>query len=71
MDFFYAEMLIVLPQLNIPNFLFYTSGAASLVAFFYSPTLHRKSDQSFKDQNTLLDILGIPLILSSDMFNTF
>ncbi|POO03598.1 hypothetical protein TorRG33x02_008030 [Trema orientale] len=30
MDFFYAETLIVLPQLNIPDFLFYTSGAASL-----------------------------------------
>ncbi|PON40858.1 UDP-glucuronosyl/UDP-glucosyltransferase [Parasponia andersonii] len=48
MDFFRAEMLIVPAQLNISNFLFYTSGAASLAAFFYFPTLHRKSNQKLQ-----------------------
>ncbi|PON96950.1 UDP-glucuronosyl/UDP-glucosyltransferase [Trema orientale] len=68
MDFFCAETLTVPAQLNIPGFIFYTSGAASLAAFLYLPILHRKSDQSFKDQNTLLDIPGVPPIPSSDMF---
>ncbi|PON96955.1 UDP-glucuronosyl/UDP-glucosyltransferase [Trema orientale] len=67
MDFFCAETLTVPAQLNIPCFFFYTSPASSLAAFFYFPTLHRKSHQSFKDQNTLLDIPGLPPIPSSDM----
>ncbi|KAM6555742.1 hypothetical protein CsatB_002761 [Cannabis sativa] len=66
-DFFCAETLTVSVQLKIPCFIFYTSSASDLAAFLYLPTLHRNSQKSFKDQNTLLHIPGVPPLLSSDM----
>ncbi|KAF4361725.1 hypothetical protein F8388_026415 [Cannabis sativa] len=66
-DFFCAETLTVSVQLKIPCFIFYTSSASDLAAFLYLPTLHRNSQKSFKDQNTLLHIRGVPPLLSSDM----
>ncbi|PON53524.1 UDP-glucuronosyl/UDP-glucosyltransferase [Trema orientale] len=48
MDFFYAETLIVLSQLNIPDFLFYTSGATSLSgqSHIRRPICPRRCDSS-------------------------
>ncbi|XP_062076121.1 UDP-glycosyltransferase 88A1-like [Humulus lupulus] len=66
-DFFCAETLTVSNQLNIPCFFFYTSSASDLAASFYLPTLHKNSQKSFKDQNILQNIPGVPPIPSSDM----
>uniref|UniRef100_A0A803QF88 Glycosyltransferase n=1 Tax=Cannabis sativa TaxID=3483 RepID=A0A803QF88_CANSA len=66
-DFFCCETLTVSTQLKIPCFFFITSGASAMAFFFYLPTLHRNSQKSFKDQNTLLHIPGLPPIPSSDM----
>ncbi|KAF7148689.1 hypothetical protein RHSIM_Rhsim03G0192700 [Rhododendron simsii] len=67
MDFFCCPALSVGADLNIPAYFFFTSGAASLGAFFYMPFLHRSTNKSFKDLNSDLDIPGLPPIPSADM----
>ncbi|KAL5540290.1 hypothetical protein UlMin_042773 [Ulmus minor] len=67
MDFFCATAVTVSDQLNIPGYIFYTSGAATLGSFLYLPTLHRNTSKSLKDLNTLLNLPGSPPIPSSDM----
>ncbi|KAE9464821.1 hypothetical protein C3L33_03276, partial [Rhododendron williamsianum] len=67
MDFFCCPALSVGADLNIPAYFFFTSGAASLGAFFYIPFLHRSTNKSFKDLNSDLDIPGMPPIPSADM----
>ncbi|KAI9112981.1 hypothetical protein K1719_016095 [Acacia pycnantha] len=66
-DFFCFEALSLSSKLHIPTYGFFTSPAASLATFLYFPTLHRATDKSFKDLNTILNIPGIPPLHSRDM----
>ncbi|XVE58451.1 hypothetical protein DITRI_Ditri04bG0170400 [Diplodiscus trichospermus] len=67
MDFFCTAAFKVASDLNIPPYYFYTSGAASLISFFYLPILHNNTAKSFKELNVLLDIPGVPPMPSADM----
>uniref|UniRef100_A0A199UBM0 Anthocyanidin 3-O-glucosyltransferase n=1 Tax=Manihot esculenta TaxID=3983 RepID=A0A199UBM0_MANES len=66
MDFFYFFSLSIASQLNIPGYFFFTSGAGSLAASMYFPTLHQTTTKSFKDMNTFLNLPGLPPISSSN-----
>ncbi|KAA8533663.1 hypothetical protein F0562_031180 [Nyssa sinensis] len=66
-DFFCTPALSIAADLKIPAHYFFTSGAGCLASFLYLPTIHRNTDKSFKDLNTLLDIPSLPPIPSSDM----
>ncbi|XP_059443673.1 anthocyanidin 5,3-O-glucosyltransferase-like [Corylus avellana] len=66
-DFFNNAAFEVATNLHIPAFYYYTSGASSLTGLLYTPTLHRNTTKSFKDDNTLLHIPGIPPIHASEM----
>ncbi|KAE8664038.1 hypothetical protein F3Y22_tig00112857pilonHSYRG00176 [Hibiscus syriacus] len=58
----------VASDLDLPAYCFYTGAAGSLASLLYLPTLHSKSTQSFEDyRDLLIDIPGVPPILSSDM----
>ncbi|KAK9075360.1 hypothetical protein SSX86_003683 [Deinandra increscens subsp. villosa] len=57
----------VADKLNVPVYYFFTSGACCLALFFYFPTLHKTTTQSFKDMNTLIHVPGLPPIPSPDM----
>lgn len=54
-------------NLNIPVYYFSTSGACCLAQLLYFPTLHKNTNISFKDMNTLVHSPGLPPIPSSDM----
>ncbi|XP_028785468.1 UDP-glycosyltransferase 88A1-like [Neltuma alba] len=66
-DFFCFEALSLSLKLHIPAYGFFTSPAGCLAFFLYFPTLHRTTDKSFKDLNTILNIPGIPPLHSGDM----
>lgn len=66
-DFFCHAAFPVTIQLNIPAYIFYTSGAGSLSLFLYFPTVHRITTGNLKDISTHFDVPGIPSILSTDM----
>ncbi|KAI9112911.1 hypothetical protein K1719_016025 [Acacia pycnantha] len=66
-DNFCFEALSLSSKLHIPAYVFFTSPAACLAAFLYFPTLHRTTDKSFKDLNTILNIPGIPPLHSRDI----
>ncbi|WCJ36742.1 UDP-glycosyltransferase 88A1 [Euphorbia peplus] len=68
LDFFCACYLSVSSSLKIPGYFFFTSPAACLALFLYTPFTHRKYNKSFKDLNgTLLDFPGLPPIPAMDM----
>ncbi|XP_022738090.1 UDP-glycosyltransferase 88A1 [Durio zibethinus] len=67
MDFFCTASFRVATDLSIPPYFFITSGVAILAAFLYLPTLHKNTTKSFKELNVLLDIPGVPPMLSADM----
>ncbi|PRQ60230.1 putative hexosyltransferase [Rosa chinensis] len=67
MDFFCGLGLSVAIDLNIPGYFFFTSGAGCLASFLTLPAIHKNTDKSLKDLNTLLSIPGVPPIPSSDM----
>ncbi|KAM5557467.1 hypothetical protein ABKV19_024714 [Rosa sericea] len=67
MDFFCGLGLSVAIDLNIPGYFFFTSGAGCLASFLTLPAIHKNTDKSLKDLNTLLAIPGVPPIPSSDM----
>ncbi|XP_065869086.1 UDP-glycosyltransferase 88A1 [Euphorbia lathyris] len=68
LDFFCAVHLSVASALKIPCYFFYTSPAACLALFLYTPINHRKYTKSFKDLNgTFLDVPGLPPIPATDM----
>ncbi|XP_039069582.1 UDP-glycosyltransferase 88A1-like [Hibiscus syriacus] len=68
-DFFCSRSAFeVASDLDLPAYCFYTGAAGSLASLLYLPTLHNKFTQSFEDYRDLLvDIPGVPPILSSDM----
>ncbi|KAL8232094.1 hypothetical protein R6Q57_001872 [Mikania cordata] len=67
MDTFCNAAMTVVHRFNLPVYYFFTSGACSLAMFFYLPTIHRTSTESYKDMNTLIHFPGVPPIPSSDM----
>ncbi|KAL6132083.1 hypothetical protein ACLB2K_070454 [Fragaria x ananassa] len=71
MDFFCGLGLSVATELNIPGYFYLTSGAGFLASFLYLPTIHKNTDKSIKDLDTLLSIPGVPPLHSSDMPKPF
>ncbi|KAJ0043159.1 hypothetical protein Pint_17561 [Pistacia integerrima] len=66
-DFFSACALSVTHKLNIPAYLFFTSGASVLSTFLYLPTIHKNMTKNFKDVDTILQIPGVPPVPAKDM----
>ncbi|KAK7270910.1 hypothetical protein RJT34_26427 [Clitoria ternatea] len=67
LDIFCAQSISIASQLNLPAFIFFTSGASTVASFLYHPTIHETYDKSFKELNTFLRIPGVPPIPSCDM----
>ncbi|KAD4585947.1 hypothetical protein E3N88_23548 [Mikania micrantha] len=67
MDSFCYPAMTVVRGFNVPVYYFFTSGACCLAMFFYMPTIHRTTTESFKDMNALIHFPGLPPIPSSDM----
>ncbi|XP_044467533.1 UDP-glycosyltransferase 88A1-like [Mangifera indica] len=66
-DFFCYASLSVTAQLNIPSYFFFTCGAGFLSSILYLPTIHRNTNKSFKDMDTLIHIPGVPPMPAKDM----
>ncbi|XP_031269477.1 UDP-glycosyltransferase 88A1-like [Pistacia vera] len=66
-DFFCYASLSVTAKLNIPSYVFFTSGAGCLSFFLYIPTIHRNTNKSLKDMDNLLHIPGVPPMPPKDM----
>ncbi|KAM5557465.1 UDP-glycosyltransferase 88A1-like [Rosa sericea] len=71
MDFFCGLGLSVATDLNIPGYFYLTSGAGFLASFLYLPTIHKNTDKSLKDLDTLICIPGVPPVHSLDMPKPF
>ncbi|KAK9942994.1 hypothetical protein M0R45_008625 [Rubus argutus] len=71
MDFFCSLAHSIASDLNIPGYFFLTSGAGFLASFLYLPTIHKNTNKSLKDLDTLLCIPGVPPIHSLDMPKPF
>ncbi|KAL8232092.1 hypothetical protein R6Q57_001870 [Mikania cordata] len=71
MDSFCYPAMTVVRGFNVPVYYFLTSGACCLSMFFYMPTIHRTTTESFKDMNALIHFPGLPPIPSSDMLESF
>jgi UDP-glucoronosyl and UDP-glucosyl transferase len=68
LDFFCSCAFDVTNELRIPCYLFYTSGASVLAAFFQIPVLHRSSSKSFRELGyELLLMPGIPPLPANHM----
>ncbi|KAL4557030.1 hypothetical protein LXL04_035200 [Taraxacum kok-saghyz] len=68
-DLFCTPAMSLAASFNIPVYYFFTSGACCLAQFLYFPTIHRTTDESFKDMNKLLQSPGLPPIPSSEMIS--
>ncbi|XP_043715606.1 UDP-glycosyltransferase 88A1-like isoform X2 [Telopea speciosissima] len=66
-DMFCSAALDVGASLDIPTYYFFTSGAACLAFFLYSPTIHGNTTKSFKDLNSPLHYPGIPPVHPLDV----
>nr|DAD29395.1 TPA_asm: hypothetical protein HUJ06_030863 [Nelumbo nucifera] len=67
-DLFCTSALHISSNLDIPTYYFFTSGASILAYFFYLPTIHSQTTQSFKDfTTTYFHFPGLPPILGSHM----
>ncbi|PWA56117.1 glycosyltransferase UGT88A8 [Artemisia annua] len=69
MDIFCTPAMSIGTKLNMPVYYFFTSGACCLALFFYIPTLHKNTSESYKDMKTLINSPGLPPIPSDDMFS--
>jgi UDP-glucoronosyl and UDP-glucosyl transferase len=68
LDFFCSCALDVARELKIPSYLFFTSGASVLAAFFHIPLLHGSSSKSFRELGyEFLPIPGIPPLPANHM----
>ncbi|KAL4191591.1 hypothetical protein AMTRI_Chr07g30620 [Amborella trichopoda] len=67
MDLFCMTALDVANDMHIPAHVFYTSSAADLAIFLYTPTLHSRIPISFRDQKELLIVPGLPLVPPTSM----
>ncbi|KAJ4787593.1 Glycosyltransferase [Rhynchospora pubera] len=68
LDFFCTYALDVARQLDIPAYLFHTSGAYDLAIDIYFPTLDKNLDNSIVEiGNRLLDVPGLPPIPGSHL----
>nr|ACB56924.1 glycosyltransferase UGT88A8 [Pilosella officinarum] len=68
-DLFCTPAMSLAANFNIPVYYFFTSGACCLAQFLYLPTLHRTTNESFKDMNKLIHSPGLPPIPSSEMID--
>ncbi|KAH7651494.1 UDP-glucuronosyl/UDP-glucosyltransferase protein [Dioscorea alata] len=67
-DFLSLEALDVVTELQLPAYVFFTSGALSLACFLYLPTLHNEMISSFNELGeTPIHIPGLPPIPASHM----
>ncbi|XP_039116112.1 UDP-glycosyltransferase 88F3-like [Dioscorea cayenensis subsp. rotundata] len=67
-DFLSLEALDVATELQLPAYVFFTSGALSLSCFLYLPTLHNEMTSSFNELGeTPIHIPGLPPIPASHM----
>ncbi|XP_052188137.1 UDP-glycosyltransferase 88A1-like [Diospyros lotus] len=67
MDFFCAQALSVSVAMEVPGYLFMTSGASTLAWLLYQSTLHKTIPQSFKDLKADIQIPGLPPMPAADM----
>lgn len=68
-DLFCTPAMSLADKLNIPVYYFFTSGACCLAQFLYFPTIHRTTNESFKDMNRPIHSPGLPPIPSSEMIS--
>ncbi|KAJ9675972.1 hypothetical protein PVL29_024782 [Vitis rotundifolia] len=70
-DYFCASALPAARGLGIPTYYFLTSGAASIAAVLYFPTIHKQtesSNKSFKDMpTTFIHFPGVPPLQATRM----
>ncbi|XP_030533027.1 anthocyanidin 5,3-O-glucosyltransferase-like [Rhodamnia argentea] len=66
-DFFYGAGAKVAAALHLPAYFYFPSGANPLAAFLYFPTLHKLTNTSLKDQDSSVDIPGVPPIPAKHM----
>ncbi|KAJ0971492.1 hypothetical protein J5N97_019451 [Dioscorea zingiberensis] len=68
LDFFCIYAIDVAKELNIPSYLFFTSGACVLASFVHFPALHFSSNKSFRELGSEpLKIPGVPPLPASHM----
>ncbi|KAJ0986301.1 hypothetical protein J5N97_004657 [Dioscorea zingiberensis] len=67
-DFFCTDAFDVASELNLPAYVFFTSGAAVLAYFLYLPTLYNQITSSYNELGEpLVHIPGLPPIPGSHM----
>ncbi|KAF6175405.1 hypothetical protein GIB67_036496 [Kingdonia uniflora] len=66
-DFFCTPALKVGKHLSIPTYYFFTSGVGVIALFLYFPTIHKGTNESFKDIKMDLNIPGLPSFPAHDM----
>ncbi|KAK9050336.1 hypothetical protein SSX86_030694 [Deinandra increscens subsp. villosa] len=66
-DLFCTSAMSAAANLNVPVYYFITSGACTLAAILYFPTLDQNYPGNFRDMNRLVYIPGLPPVPSSDM----
>ncbi|KAJ3708442.1 hypothetical protein LUZ61_012147 [Rhynchospora tenuis] len=70
LDFFQTDAISVARELEIPVYLFMTSGASILAVWLHLPVLHHTIEKSFKDMavaDEQVHVPGVPSILACDM----
>jgi len=68
-SFFDAPMLDFASKLEIPAYIFSTSGASLLCIMLYLPTLVHNIQISFKDVDFPIEVSGLPSILGIDFLD--